>query len=98
MADDMPLSEQEKLEALGEVNLAGSSDMDRMIAESEERWRNRPRVIPTEDMRGFKISEPRVCRLPNGGVSAGVIAQLQRNRAAREAEKKEERQEPNIEL
>ncbi|CAJ1009463.1 hypothetical protein Q4I28_004777 [Leishmania naiffi] len=98
MADDMPLSEQEKQEAFGEMNLAGSSDVDRMIAESEKRWRNRPRMIPTEDTGDFKISEPRVCQLPNGGVSAGVIAQLQRNRALREAKKKEERQEPNIEL
>ncbi|AYU79749.1 hypothetical protein CGC21_32070 [Leishmania donovani] len=85
----MPPSGQEDQKAVSEPNPVSPSDLERMRAESNEIWRNRPRAIPRESDGAFKLAEQRVCRLPNGGVSAGVLEQLQRNRAQREAEKRE---------
>lgn len=90
----MPPSGQEDQQAVGERKPMTLSDLERMRAESDEIWRNRPRMVPTEDVGGLKIAEQRVCKLPNGGVSSGVREQLQRIHVQREAEKrkKEERE------
>lgn len=61
-------------------------DFDRMMAEADERWANRPRPMPRENDSGMQFQELKVCRLPNGGVSDGVRAQLEKNRLRREAE------------
>lgn len=62
-------------------------DMDRMRAEADERWRNRPRPVKELNADSDLIrEEPRVCRLPNGGVSENVRQQMMLNRQRREEE------------
>lgn len=85
----MPPNGQEDQKPVGEPKPMSPGDLESMRAESNEIWLNRPRAIPREKDGPLKLAEPRVCRLPNGGVSPGVLKQLQRNRAQREAEERE---------
>ncbi|KAK7194420.1 hypothetical protein NESM_000358400 [Novymonas esmeraldas] len=93
-----PQPEQATPSPWGEIRPMGPGDLERMMAESDERWRNRPRPIQTENDNGLRPEELRVCRLPNNGVSEGVRAQLERNRQRREAEQREKAQKDGTEL
>lgn len=69
-------------------------DMERMMKEADERWANRPRPLPREgDDPRLEFAELKYCSLPNGGVSDGVRAQLERNRIRREEEAARKRAE-----
>ncbi|KAG5499595.1 hypothetical protein JIQ42_05070 [Leishmania sp. Namibia] len=91
----MSKPEQEDQEAVGAPQPVSPRTFERLMAESEERWQNRPRSVPLEGAGDFKIMEPRVCRLPFGGVSPSLKAQMERNRARLEAEKREKEQLEN---
>ena len=80
------------------VQPMGPGDLERMQAEANERWKNRPQPVQSADGDPkFIEKELHVCRLPNGGVSESARRQLEHNRLRREEEArlKAAQQEPH---
>ncbi|KAG5476451.1 hypothetical protein LSCM1_04157 [Leishmania martiniquensis] len=99
----MPKSVPENEEAVNAPRPVSPSTLERLMAESEERWNNRPRRLTPENEGIFKVAEPRICQLPHGGAPPAVRAQMELNRARLEAEKEKKLEEnqhpaPNTEL